>query len=81
MNVNVLALAAQVDALISLLSDALGVADLVALLLHPAGMLCGVLTSCEGLLPVEAANIQITNMGSAYAVAYELVATGMAEAP
>ncbi|CAI5491169.1 unnamed protein product [Closterium sp. Naga37s-1] len=81
MNVDVLALAAQVDALISLLSDALGVADLVALLPHPAGMLCGVLTSCEGLLPVGAANIQITNMGSAHAVAYELVATGMAEVP
>ncbi|CAI5955120.1 unnamed protein product [Closterium sp. NIES-64] len=46
-----------------------------------AGMLRSVLTSCEGLLPVGAANIQITKMGSAYAVAYQLVATGMAEAP
>ncbi|CAI5457409.1 unnamed protein product [Closterium sp. Yama58-4] len=81
LNLDVSALAAQVDALIAPLSDALGVADLVALLPHPAGMLRGVLTSCEGLLPVGAANIQITNMGSAYAVAYQLVATGMAEAP
>ncbi|CAI5480282.1 unnamed protein product [Closterium sp. Yama58-4] len=81
LNVDVSALAAQVDALIAPLSDALGVADLVALLPQPAGMLRGVLTSCEGLLPVGAANIQITNMGWAYAVAYELVATGMAEAP
>ncbi|CAI5475185.1 unnamed protein product [Closterium sp. Yama58-4] len=81
LNVDVSALAAQVDALIAPLSDALGVADLVALLPRPAGMLRGVLTSCNGLLPVGAANIQITNMGSSYAVAYELVATGMAEAP
>ncbi|CAI5983923.1 unnamed protein product [Closterium sp. NIES-64] len=64
LNLDVSALAAQVDALIAPLSDALGVADLVALLPHPAGMLRGVLTS-----------------GSAYAVAYQLVATGMAEAP
>ncbi|CAI5979537.1 unnamed protein product [Closterium sp. NIES-65] len=64
LNLDVSALAAQVDALIAPLSDALGVADLVALLPHPAGMLRGGLTS-----------------GSAYAVAYQLVATGMAEAP
>ncbi|CAI5955119.1 unnamed protein product [Closterium sp. NIES-65] len=50
LNLDVSALAAQVDALIAPLSDALGVADLVALLPHPA-------------------------------VAYQLVATGMAEAP
>ncbi|CAI5491155.1 unnamed protein product [Closterium sp. Naga37s-1] len=81
LNLDVSALAAQVDTLIAPLSDALGVADLMALLPQPAGMLRGVLTSCEGLLPVGAANIQITNMGSAYAVACQLVATGMAEAP
>ncbi|CAI5459302.1 unnamed protein product [Closterium sp. Yama58-4] len=81
LNLDVSALAAQVDALIAPLSDALGVADLVALLPQPAGMLRGVLTSFDGLLPVGAANIQITKMGSVYAVAYELVATGMAEAP
>ncbi|CAI5491148.1 unnamed protein product [Closterium sp. Naga37s-1] len=92
LNLDVSALAAQVDALIAPLSDALGVADLVALLPHPAavhrlllflrhlllllcsnptaaldypvtaGMLRGVLTSCEGLLLVGAANIQITSM-------------------
>ncbi|CAI5475189.1 unnamed protein product [Closterium sp. Yama58-4] len=46
LNLDVSALAAQVDALIAPLSDALGVADLVALLPHPADMLRGVHHSC-----------------------------------
>ncbi|CAI5521218.1 unnamed protein product [Closterium sp. Naga37s-1] len=93
LNLDVSALAAQVHALIAPLCDALGVADLVALLPQQpghsckqetpqmAGMLRGVLTPCKGLLQAGAAHIQITKMGSSYAVAYQLVATGMTAAP
>ncbi|CAI5459322.1 unnamed protein product [Closterium sp. Yama58-4] len=68
--------AAQVDALIAPLSDALGVADLVALLPRPAGQSRHVTTR-----PVLQTLAAAGGRGSAYAVAYELVATGMAEAP
>ncbi|GJP33031.1 hypothetical protein CLOM_g17602 [Closterium sp. NIES-68] len=81
LNLDVSALAAQVDALLSPLSDALGVTDLVALLPQQAGMLRGVMTSCEGLVQAGAANIQITKIGSSYTLAYYLVATGITEAP
>ncbi|GJP62440.1 hypothetical protein CLOP_g19503, partial [Closterium sp. NIES-67] len=68
LNLDVSALAAQVDALLPL-SDALGVTDLVALLPQQAGMLRGVMTSCEGLVQAGAANIQITKIGSSYTLA------------
>ncbi|GJP33022.1 hypothetical protein CLOM_g17596 [Closterium sp. NIES-68] len=81
LNLDISALAAQVDALIAPLSGALGVTDLVALLPQQAGMLRGVMTSCEGLVQAGAANIQITKIGSSYTLAYSLVATGITEAP
>ncbi|CAI5970629.1 unnamed protein product [Closterium sp. NIES-64] len=84
LNGNVSALAGMLNALNSALNGALNGALRVANLLpQQAGMLRAVLTSCNGLLSLQAgaADIQILKIGSDYLLTYYLYAAGVTKAP
>ncbi|CAI5976879.1 unnamed protein product [Closterium sp. NIES-65] len=84
LNGNVSALAGMLNALNFALNGALNGALRVANLLpQQAGMLRAVLTSCNGLLSLQAgaADIQILKIGSDYLLTYYLYAAGVTKAP
>ncbi|CAI5523341.1 unnamed protein product, partial [Closterium sp. Naga37s-1] len=87
LNGNVSALAGMLNALNGALNgggvNSGLVADVANLLPQQAGMLHAVLTSCNGLLSLQAgaADIQILKIGSDYLLTYYLYAAGVTKAP